>query len=171
MTFKTETKQGKGGAYQVINPPNLLRAKVGPGQGIDPALVEQAEAAVAELADTYTEWVQEDLAKLEEAVASAETDALARREHLDRAYAVSHDMKGQAGTFGYALMTRVAASLCRFVDALKEKEVVGGDFDVIRAHIDAMKAIILNDVKGEGGQIGRQIAEGLERIVGRCAAE
>ncbi len=167
MTFKTETKESKGGTYQVINPPNLLRAKVGPGQGIDPALVEQAEAAIAELADTYTDWVADDIARLEEALTRAEQETSARREHLERAYSVCHDMKGQAGTFGYSLMTRVAASLCRFIDSIKDKEVAGGDFEVTRAHLDAMKAIIVNKVKGEGGEIGRQIAKGLERIVGK----
>ncbi len=41
------------------------------------------------------------------------------------------------------------------------------ELDVIAAHIDARRAVIGTKVRGDGGQIGRQIAKGLDILVER----
>jgi hypothetical protein len=39
------------------------------------------------------------------------------------------------------------------------------DFAVICAHIDAMQAVVREDIKGDGGKIGMQIVDGLGQLV------
>ena len=54
---------------EIINPPNTLKDKVregGPG-AVDLATLERAENVIAEMADSYLEWVQEDLVRIEAA--------------------------------------------------------------------------------------------------------
>ena len=54
---------------EIINPPNTLKSKVregGPG-AVDLQTLERAENVIAAMADSYLEWVQEDLVKIEAA--------------------------------------------------------------------------------------------------------
>ena len=54
---------------EIIKPPNVLKSKVregGPG-AVDLATLERAENVIAAMADSYLEWVQEDLQRIDEA--------------------------------------------------------------------------------------------------------
>jgi hypothetical protein len=57
------------GAYQLITPPNMLKAKVNPGpggggSGTDTSVIELATNAIESLADDFTERVTLDTAML-----------------------------------------------------------------------------------------------------------
>ncbi|HBT41674.1 MAG TPA: phosphorelay protein, partial [Rhodospirillaceae bacterium] len=52
---------------QIINPPNKLKSKVsmgGPG-AVDPERQTRAEAVIEKMTESYLDWVETDLAKLE----------------------------------------------------------------------------------------------------------
>ena len=52
---------------EIINPPNTLKDKVregGPG-AVDLATLERAEKAIADMSDSYLEWVEEDLKRMD----------------------------------------------------------------------------------------------------------
>src|SRR3546814_9188911 len=91
----------------------------------------RAEAAVAALRVDYLRWVEEDLAKLDAALSMAARDAAQRDAALQDVHRVAHDMRGQGGSFGYPLVTRIAASLCRFVE-MRGKDA--GE-EIGRAHV------------------------------------
>src|SRR5258708_32088669 len=92
-----------------------LSAKVTLGRGIDQEQLARAEAAVAALAVDYVAWATRDLAAMRDIAAS-----LAAAADVDRLYAISHDVKGQGGSFGYPLVTAIAGSLCRFLKHLRQ---------------------------------------------------
>ena len=51
---------------------------------------------------------------------------------------------------------------------MEEREKVSNrDFEIICAHVDAMHAVIRQDIKGNGGKIGTQIVEELSQLVVR----
>ena len=150
---------------EIIHPPNLLKAKVktgGPG-AVDSATLDRAEAAIANLADQYLDWVVQDLdriGKAYEEYKSAEAEAVP--EKLEAIFQVSHDIKGQGGSFGYDMMTSVGNQLCRLiehVDATNPKLS-----DAIGVHIETMKLVIAQQIKGNGGKVGEQMLTGLEQI-------
>jgi HPt (histidine-containing phosphotransfer) domain-containing protein len=149
----------------LIQRPNTLKHKVGDG-GFDPAAVEAAEAAIAELASNYLEWALGDLERLRQALAKAQGDAVGRPRHWRACFDAAHDMKGQGGTFGYPLVSRVANSLCRYIERTLPQAAT--DFAIVTAHIDALAALLAHQASGDGGQIGQQIAQGLEMVVARA---
>lgn len=78
-------------------------------------------------------------------------------------FVVAHDIKGQAGTFGYPLITFVGNELCRFIEKIKEP-YTDEMFEVVLAHISTMSALFKNKVTGEGGETEHKILDGLEEI-------
>jgi len=42
---------------------------------------------------------------------------------------------------------------------------------VLRAHADAMRAVIKNHVKGDGGTVGAELVESLDKLVERMTAQ
>ncbi|WP_119420525.1 hypothetical protein [Desertibaculum subflavum] len=161
----------KPAAYEVIQPVNPLRAKVGPPRPTDPGLIARAEAALQDMAGDYLGWVANDLAALE-AGAAAFTAAVApasRIEALQSVYGVVHDIKGQGATFDFKLVTGIAGSLCRYLERTAE---IGGaevpaDPEIVGAHVDALRAVIGHGVKGDGGSLGREVESGLAKAIQR----
>lgn len=119
------------------------------------AVVADAEAAVAALRDNYLVWVREDLAAIEAAFAIARENPAARAEAIGRIAGIAHNVKGHGASFGYALMTTVGGSLSQFCRRVKEPD--DAQLEVVRAHIEALEAIIVNDLTGEGGATGAEL--------------
>ena len=154
----------KSGA-QFIQPPNTLRLKVGGSRfgGIDAAALAKAEAALQSLSGQFDEWLNDELVKLDAARAAIQAAGYtpATAETL---YLRAHDMKGLGGTYGYPLITRVAASLCKLTD--NEAVRMKAPLFLIDAHIDAIKAIVRDQIREEDHPVGTALAAELERKVG-----
>jgi len=148
---------------QFIKVPNRLAAKVTVIDESPEEKFARAEAALAEMHDDYTIWVDQDLRSLKRSLAAARSDPAQCRQHLEALYRTIHDMKGQGQTFGYPLVTEIGESLCRFLD--KVDGVGDIEFAVIESHVGALSAVIVNRVEGDGGDIGRQVTLGLRAAV------
>ena len=93
-------------------PPNILKAKVGGAiGGIDMAAITRAEAAMDALKSEFNDWFTADVTRLAECreLFAARKDAKTR----DSLFRASHDIRGQAATFGFPLVSRIAFSLCQ----------------------------------------------------------
>lgn len=124
------------------------------------AALAQAQAAVAAMADEYIGWVKADLERLDDAI--AHIDAAAPAAGLKAAHGVAHDIKGQGATFGYRLVTDIAAMLCRY---LQDAAAAGGfDPEIIEAHVQALKTVVENRVKGDAGALGQEILATLQEV-------
>jgi hypothetical protein len=152
-------------AAQTITPPNPL-AKAIPGGGpakIDPNVLRQAEQAVEDLQDDYPSWAQKDIDSLRAAVDDAQKDPGVLPQAIAEIYKCALDLKGQGGGFGYDLITSIGDLLTKFME---EREAVSTrDFEIICAHVDALQAVIRQDIKGDGDKIGNQIVDGLSELV------
>lgn len=150
---------------EIINPPNLLKSKVkagGPG-AVDAETLNRAEAAIANMTDQYLDWVVNDLDRIASAF-NALKDAADddKAEILESIFQVSHDIKGQGGSFGYDLMTAVGNHLCRLIEHAEpgNPKLI----EAIEVHIDTLKLVIAQNIKGTGGPAGEQMLAGLEQI-------
>jgi hypothetical protein len=153
---------------QMIQPPNALRLKVGGGRlgAIDPAAIAKAEAALKSLASNFSQWLADEITKLD--AARQQVRALgATVETMENLYLRAHDLKGLGTTYGYQLITRIAGSLCRLIDD-KEKRA-HAPLELVDAHIDAIKAAVRDDIKGDDHPVGRVLVEELERRVKEAA--
>jgi chemotaxis protein histidine kinase CheA len=164
-----DKQTGGDQTHELIKAPNKLSDKVsvgGPG-AVDPAMLEQAEKVIEDLADSYLDWVAEDLAKLQSAFAKLKADGGASAENLEAVFQVTHDIKGQGGSFDYTLMTIIGNQLCRFIENLDKKSVGAPELEVIELHVNTLQVVISQQLIGDGGEIGAKLLSGLEKVIAK----
>jgi len=121
---------------ELFMPPNMLKAKVGGGRGgPDLAAIKRAEDAMETLKSEFNDWIALDVKKLIDTRARYSTtlDDDTRASLLRTA----HDIKGQAPTYNYPLIARVAASLSRMIGELPAGTDV--PLHLIDAHVNAIQ--------------------------------
>lgn len=153
---------------QVIQAPNTLRLKVG-GRlgGIDPAAIAKAEAALKSLSGNFSEWLNDELVKLEAARQRIRAEGLTT-ETAEGLYLRAHDLKGLGATYEFPLVTRIAGSLCKLIDDPDTR--LEAPMFLVDAHIDAIKAAVRADIRDDSHPVGRKLAEELEERVRAFAA-
>ncbi len=73
---------------------------------------------------------------------------------------IAHSLKGGGGTFGYQLVTLIAADVDAF---LKSKDTLGQqDFRRLNRHVEALSLIAEKSISGDGGEAGRMLFQGLK---------
>lgn len=146
---------------QVIRPPNTLRLKVG-GGGIDPSAIAKAEAALAAMSSQFGQWLQDEIDKLEKAQAAIRASGF-NAETAEGLYFRAHDLKGLGATYQYPLVTRLAASLCKMLDDPARR--LNSPLVILDAHIDAIRAVVRDQIQTDDHPTGRILAEALEARV------
>jgi CheY-like chemotaxis protein len=149
---------------------NNLQAKAG-GDGISglgeipTALLEEAEDQLERAALDFTEWAANYLTQLSALCTETQKTPDRRAVHFEEINLLAHELRGQGGTFGYPLITTFAKML---YDATRSG---GGtddaDVEIVKAHIDAMRAVIREKVAGDGGDTGRALLKSLELAIER----
>ena len=147
----------------VFRPPNALRAKVGGGfGGIDANAIAKAEEALKAMSAQFGQWLQDEVAKLDQAQADIRAKGYTT-ETAEALYFSAHDLKGLGTTYQYPLVTRIAGSLCRILDDADKR--MKAPLPVIDAHIDAIKAVVRDEIQTDEHPVGRDLAEALEARV------
>ncbi|MDB5739427.1 MAG: histidine phosphotransferase [Alphaproteobacteria bacterium] len=123
---------------ELFMPPNMLKAKAGGGLGgIDMAAMKRAEQAMETLKSEFGGMIADDVKTLADARARyAKTPDAASRAALMRA---AHDIKGNAPTFNYPLIARVAGSLSRLIGELPPDKPIPAS--LVDAHVNAVQVI------------------------------
>lgn len=147
----------------VFRPPNALRAKVGGGfGGIDANAIAKAEEALKAMSAQFGQWLQDELTKLDQAQADIRAKGYTS-ETAEALYFRAHDLKGLGATYQYPLVTRIAASLCRILDDADKR--MQAPLPLVDAHIDAIKAVVRDEIQTDEHPVGRDLAETLEARV------
>ena len=153
---------------QVINAPNTLKLRLGGGKfgGIDAAAIAKAEAALKSLSGNFSEWMQDELNKLETARQAIRVTGL-NAETAETLYFRAHDLKGLGATYEFPLVTRIAASLCKLIDDPDTRQ--SAPMFLVDAHIDAIRAAVRDDIKTDTHPVGKILITELERRVAEVA--
>jgi uncharacterized membrane protein len=158
--FDLDTSTGQS---EVIQVPNMLRLRMGNRfGGLNAGAVAKAEAALKSLSSQFSQWLKDELAKLEAARAAVHLHGLTK-ETADKLYTHAHDLKGLGGTYEYPIITRMAGSLCKLLDTPEMR--IGAPLKLVDAHIDAIRASVRDDIRDDANPMGRILAEELERQV------
>ncbi|ESQ87682.1 histidine phosphotransferase [Asticcacaulis sp. AC460] len=148
---------------QIIQVPNTLRAKVGGRLGaLDAESIAKAEAALADLSTQFDSWLLEEVKKLEDVQAVIKVEGL-NEVNVEQLFYRAHDLKGLGTTYGYPLITRICGSLCKMMD--DETKRAQAPRLLVDAHMDAVRAIVRDQIKEENHPMGRVLAEALEARV------
>ena len=78
-------------------------------------------------------------------------------------YFRAHDLKGLGTTYEYPLVTRLAGSLCKMLDDADRR--MSAPLVILDAHIDAIRAVVRDQIKTDEHPTGRALAETLEARV------
>lgn len=148
---------------QIIQVPNTLRAKVGGRLGaLDKDAIAKAEAALADLSGQFEDWLMEEIRKLEDVQARIKAEGL-NAENSDQLFFRAHDLKGLGTTYGYPLISRIAGSLCKMLDEPEKRQQAPRM--LTDAHLDAIRAIVRDQIKAEDHPVGKILSETLEARV------
>jgi HPt (histidine-containing phosphotransfer) domain-containing protein len=125
--------------YEVITPPHELRKVVVPAGDGDDDPVARAEAALAELSGEFGGWMESECTRLEAARQDIKIEGFTQKTH-ETLFRAAHDIKGEAGTFGFPAVVGIADSLCRLVEHTPEMQRI--PLALVDQHVDAVRAVI-----------------------------
>ncbi len=158
------------GAYQIIHPRNVLKAKSAFHADTNKAvseeeMIEAAEAAIEAMSSQFFEWIDESVRQL-----TAAQETLWRvginDQTQDEFYRAAHDIRGTGTTFGYPLASRVADSLVYLIDKIGIDQVPR---IMIDKHVDAIRAIVREDARDDN-QLGATLVHQLALVTNRFVA-
>jgi len=150
--------------HEVIVPPNKLKKavqKLKPGEKVAFDPVERAEAALAELAADFSVWMESECARLDAARNAVRASGITQGSK-DVLFRAAHDIKGQAATFGYPMVAPVADSLCRLIE--HTPDIARLPLRLIDQHVDAVRAIVHRNTRGDVGKYAAELAEKLRHV-------
>jgi len=154
---------------QVTRPPNTLLAKVGGGfNGINAEAIAKAEEALKAMSGQFGQWLQDEISKLDNAQAAIRANGYTSKTAEDL-YFRAHDLKGLGSTYQYPLVTRLAGSLCKLMDDPMRR--MDASLVLIDAHIDAIRAVVRDQIQTDDYPTGRALSETLEAWVAEHRAE
>ena len=153
--------------------PNYLKQKMGSNAMRQPFVLPDevlsfAEQELKREADGFLDWAKVYLDRLSREVAQAKQNSGERTANFEEINLIAHELRGQGGTFGYPLITVFGKSLyevtkppCRQDDA---------NLEIVKAHIDTMRAVLRDRVEGDGGEIGQALFKVLKMAINKYAA-
>jgi len=125
-------------------------------------LEKMANEALADLANKFPAWACGDVQKMKEFLAEASGQFSQARTDLIRQkfYPKAHDLKGQGVTFGYPLITDIAAHICQLITS--KTTFSSADLAVLKKDTQLLETVLWKKLKGDGGIKGAQILEELK---------
>lgn len=149
--------------------PNRMKDKVGGlGKGAEPGdvptdLLQEAEAKLERAALDFTEWAMTYLAKLSDLCTEALMKPGRRDSYFHEINILAHELRGQGGTFGYPLVSMFGKMLYDLTgEGCREDD---NAVEIVKAHIDAMRAVLREKIVGDGGQVGRELLKALKGAI------
>lgn len=165
MTQATENdnpgEDDKTAEAEFTAPSFLLKAKAPSTNRVLSEALEVADTAVAELATNYPQRAGEKVSELDRAFEALPASGDAR-DSIAALFDIAHDIRGEGGSFGFPLVTAIAENLCR---VLEDKSQASESLRAaIRVHIGALKLVLSEPIKGDGGERGAELLDGLQEI-------
>ena len=121
--------------------------------GLSADAVARAEAALRNLVAEYERRAAQDVGRLKALLAELK-DGAAAPAIWEQLHRVAHDMKGQGGTFDYALVSEIADRFCGF---LKRTPPGPQAAMPIGAFVEALATVLNTRLTGSGGEAGTAI--------------
>jgi chemotaxis protein histidine kinase CheA len=150
--------------HEVILPPNKLKKavqKVKPDAKLDFDPVASAEAALAELAGDFAQWMEQECVRLDNARNAVRASGF-NQGTRDALFLAAHDIKGQATTFGYPLVAPVADSLCRLIEHTPDMSRI--PFSLVDQHVDAVRAIFRESARPDVATLADALGQKLREV-------
>jgi hypothetical protein len=160
-----QAEETKFSDHTVIVPPHRLKSVIThtAEQG-DFAMdvVARAEAALSEIRHEFRSWMVAEC----EALEAARNEMRSHRpspEALQKVSDAAHEIKGHAAVLGFPLAGRIAGILCRLLAYAPNPQLV--PLTLIDSHVDAIRAVVREQIHTVNDKTGKEIFERLALIV------
>jgi len=130
----------------------------------DAGAVARADQALEAMGDEMQMWLDADVERLQAARLRADEAKWSPFVQEDL-HSIAHDLKGLGATYGSLLSTQIAASLCRLIETDAGKALAQRDPSLARAHVDALRAAVRDNIRSTDHPIGRAVLHALETRV------
>ncbi len=146
---------------EFIRPPNTLKNKVGSG-GLSEEILDKAQALLENttvdfrpLGEMYLDSLMKGIERAQSAGKNAEPEEI-----IAGMIYPGMQLKANGGMFHYPLVTRLADRLIQFLEVIEEpdKDAV----EIVSGFHTTMRAVIIGQVKGDGGRYGIELVNALE---------
>jgi hypothetical protein len=128
------------GDHEFITPDTRkLRKTLRPAQPGEADPVARAEEALAAISGDFTQWMQDECARLDTARRKVRDQGLSKQTRQEL-FLAAHDVKGDSGTFGYPEVGAAADSLCRLLEHTPDLTKI--PLAIVDQHVDAVRAIV-----------------------------
>ena len=128
------------GDHEFITPDTRkLRKTLRPAQPGEADPVARAEEALAAISGDFTQWMQDECARLDTARRKVRDHGLSKQTRQEL-FLAAHDVKGDSGTFGYPEVGAAADSLCRLLEHTPDLTKI--PLAIVDQHVDAVRAIV-----------------------------
>lgn len=155
--------------------PNALKEKCAGGRmnpldkgALPMDVLEAAEQSLERAALDFTIWAQDYLARLSDLCTQALLEPGRRNNQFAEINQVALELRGQGGTFGYPLISVFGKML--FDATMEGCREDDSQVEIVKAHIDAMRAVLREKISGDGGEIGLALKKTLEDAVAKQVA-
>lgn len=154
-------KQPRKRNAEFITPPNLIKEKVGFG-GLNSTILDKAQALLENNAVDFRPLGEMYLEALMKGVTYAkrsQRDAHDFEALIATMLYPAMQLKANGGMFHYPLITKVADRLIQFLEVIEVPDQEA--LEIVEAFHTSMRAILMGEVKGDGGQYGRELEQAL----------
>ncbi len=122
----------------------------------------QALNAADDLINEYQGWAVDDLETLRQQFLKISASRDVDKKEIAEMFDIAHEIRGQGGSFGFALISAIADSLCKFIEG--RQQLSDPELEVIKVHIMAMKAVFHQQLKGRQKDLAEQLTELLQAL-------
>ena len=123
--------------------------------------IRAAEEAIEQLSDEFDNWLTEEVDRLDKAVATLKTNGW-NDDDKDVLFTISHDIKGQATTLGYPVITEICDTLCHLLEKAPNYNNIS--LNVIEIFASSIRSIIQQCQRGSDNEKANAISQGLRAM-------
>lgn len=136
-----------------------LKSKVPEYGGVDPEeAFLKAEKVIEELKEEYLDKLADDIRELQKVATLFRQNP--DSSSLSKIYHIIHNMRGQAAAFDFPLISQIGGSFCKYVG--KERNPENLSVELLLQHIEALKVVFGEQLKGDGNKVAQAVVKGLE---------
>ena len=84
--------------------------------------------------------------------------------NLSELFRISHDIKGQGGTFDRPVLTEIAGLLCKLITRFDKSVMSPKAIEAIECHVAALELVTRRNIVGSGGAASVQLVNGLKKL-------
>lgn len=145
---------------QIVSAPRELAQRFAPVT-FRPEDIAAVERVLERFKEQNQSMIVDEVLRLAEAWHEAAKEF--RADLVKACVAIAHDLGGYGGTLGFPMVTSLCRSLCRYLRL--DRSILPSACTVIDAHVSALQVVATQQIKGDGGAVGRELSAELARAI------